>query len=173
MQKEVVQLKNIIADREDRIVKLSAKLRDTTDLAMTLDRDLKFSQERNQLLVQRVQELEVSVANLQQGGDAKSQQIVSDPNKLNPPSRFVKGVVERVDGVDKSLVKISLGTDHGIKVGNTLEVYRTNPVQYLGVMRIEDAQYHTAVGRMIRQPGVKTADVREGDTVASGLDSRR
>ena len=173
MQKEVVQLKTIIADREDRIVKLSAKLRDTTDLAMTLDRDLKFSQERSENLLKRNQELEVTVANLQQGGDSKAQPVSRDLTALNPPARFVKGVVERVDGVDKSLVKISLGTDHGLKVGNTLEVYRTNPNQYLGVIRIEDANYHTSVGRLIRIPGVKTADIREGDTVASGLDSRR
>jgi hypothetical protein len=172
MQQEVVQLKTIIGDREDRIVKLSAKLRDTTDLAMTLDRDLKFSQERNQILVARVQELERRVAELQQP-ESGPQTVSRDPNALNPPSRFVKGVVERVDSADKTLVKISLGTDHGVKKDNTLEVYRTNPVQYLGVLRIEDAQYHTSVGRLMRTPGVKTAEIREGDIVASGLDSRR
>ena len=172
MQQEVVQLKNIIGDREDRIVKLTAKLRDTTDLAMTLDRDLKFSQELNKGLLHRNQELEQKIVELQQPGE-KTQVVSRDPTALNPPTRYVKGVVERVDAVDKNLIKISLGTDHGVKNGNTLEIYRTNPVQYLGVLRIEDSQYHTSVGRLVRAPGVKTADVREGDIVASGLDSRR
>jgi hypothetical protein len=173
LQKENGQLKLVVADREGRVVTLSSQLRDKTDLAMTLDRDLKFSQERSQNLLTRNQELEVTVANLQQGGDSKAQPVSRDLTALNPPARFVKGVVERVDGVDKSLVKVSLGSDHGLKVGNTLEVYRTNPNQYLGVMRIEDAQYHTSVGKMIRTPGLKMPEIREGDTVASGLDSRR
>jgi hypothetical protein len=174
LQKENGQLKVVVADREGRIVTLSSQLRDKIDLAMTLDRDLKFSQERSQNLLTRNQELEVLVANLQQGCDSNKAQVVSrDPTALNPPPRFVKGVVERVDAVDKSLVKISLGSDHGLKVGNTLEVYRTNPNQYRGVMRIEDAQYHTSVGKMIRTPGLKMPEIHEGDTVASGLDSRR
>src|SRR4051794_31806448 len=50
LEKENAQLKTILADREDQIVKLSTKLKETTDLAMTLDRDLTFSQERNAIL---------------------------------------------------------------------------------------------------------------------------
>jgi hypothetical protein len=173
LQKENGQLKAVVADREGRYITVANQLRDKTDLAMTLDQDLKFSQERSENLLKRNQELEVLVARLQQGGDTKAQSVSRDPNALNPPPRFVKGVVERVDAVDKSLVKISLGTDHGVKEGNTLEVYRTNPVQYLGVMRIEDAQFNTSEGKMIRTPGLKMPEVHEGDTVASGLDSRR
>ena len=83
MQQEVVQLKTIIGDREDRIVKVQAKLKDTTDLAMTLDRDLKFSQERNVLLVARVQELERAVARAGSSRDRVEEpagQVRRDPN---------------------------------------------------------------------------------------------
>jgi hypothetical protein len=173
MQKEVVQLKTMVGDREDRIVKLAVQLRDKTDLANTTIRDLNFSQDLNKGLLARNQELEQKLVEMQQPAD-KTQVVSRDRTQLNPPTRFIKGVVEKVDAVDKNLIKLSVGTDNGVKVGNTLEVYRTSPkVEYLGVVRIEDAQYHTSVGRMIRTPGVKTAVVREGDTAASGLDSRR
>jgi uncharacterized protein YeeX (DUF496 family) len=172
MQKEGVQLKAMVTDREGRIVALANQLRDKTDLANTTIRDLNFSQDLNKGLLARNQELEQKIVELQQPGD-KTQVVSQDPTKLNPPSRFIKGVVEKVDSVDKNLIKLSVGTDHGVKVGNTMEIYRTNPVQYIGVVRIEDAQFHTSVARRINTPGVKTPEIREGDTAASGLDSRR
>jgi hypothetical protein len=173
MQKEAAELQKVIADREQRIIDNHAKIKQLNDLALSLDRDLKFSQERNQILVARVQELERIIAELQQGSQKVDVANISkDPTALNPPSRFVKGVIEAVDKVDPSLVRISLGTDHNVRNGNTLEVYRTNPVQYLGVIRIDDAHHHTSVGRLIRTPGTKAANLREGDTVATSLTPR-
>jgi hypothetical protein len=172
MQKEAVELRKVIEDREQRILDLHGKVKQLNDLSLSLDRDLKFSQERNQILVARVQELERIIAELQQGSTKVDVANISkDPTALNPPNRYVKGVIEAVDKVDPTLVRISLGTDHNVRNGNTLEVYRTNPVQYLGVIRIDDAHHHTSVGRLIRTPGTKT-NLREGDTVASSLTPR-
>jgi len=173
MKKEVDILKTTIEDREDRNVKLATRFKDTQDLAISLDRDLKFSQERNQILVTRVQELERNLAELisptKSGGDA----LPRDVNASNPPQKFVKGVIERVDTTDKSLVRVSLGTDHGVKVNNTLEVYRLSPTaEYIGMIRIEDAHHHTSVGRLVRAPGVAPRPIREGDVVSSSLNPR-
>lgn len=174
LKKEVDELSNVVEDREKRLVALHTKFKDTQDLAISLDRDLKFSQERNQILIKRVQELEYEISNalVAKSGDT-SGALPKDPSASNPPQKFVKGVVERVDSTDKSLVRVSLGTDHGLKVNNTLEVYRLSPTtEYIGQIRIEDAHHHTSVGRLVRTPGVAPRPIREGDVVSSSLTPR-
>jgi len=167
MRKEVDGLKAVVEDREGRLVKLHKQYTESQNQVLALDRDFKFSQERNQILIQRVQELEKVNAEMQTGGTGKGDSPAGKGGD-NPPPRFVKGVVERVD---KDLVRVSLGTDHGIRVGNTLEVYRSNPTGYVGTLRIVDAYHHTAVARFTPSPG-SGQTVREGDTVASSLSPR-
>jgi len=170
MKQELEGVKKVIEDREDRLVKIHKIYTESQNLVQSLDRDLKFTQERNQILVSRVQELEKYLAELQTGG-SKDGGGPPRLNEANPPARFVKGVVERVDKDDKGLVRISLGTDHGLRVNNTLEVYRTNPPEYVGMIRIEDAHHHTSVARFVPIAG-KSKQVREGDTVSSSLTPR-
>lgn len=170
MKQEVESIKKIVEDREGRLVELHKTYTQSQNLVQSLDRDLKFTQERNQILVSRVQELEKYLAELQTGG-SKDGGGPRNVNAENPPARFVKGVIERVDKDDRNLVRISLGTDHGVKVNNTLEVYRTNPPEYVGLIRIEDAHHHTSVARFVPIAG-KTKQVREGDVVSSTLTAR-
>lgn len=172
MRQENEGLKKTIEDREGRLVILHEKYKLSQDLAMSLDRDLKFSQERNQGLLKRNGELEITISELTLGKNVASGALPKDPLSPNPPPKFVKGVIERVDNVDKSLVRVSLGTDHGLKVNNTLEVYRMNPTEYVGMIRIEDAHHHTSVGRLVRLPGTQPRAVREGDVVSSSLSPR-
>lgn len=172
MRQEIEGLKKTIEDREGRLVVLHQKYKDSQDLAMSLDRDLKFSQERNQILLERNRELELHISELTVGKNVASGALPKDPASPNPPPKFVKGVIERVDSTDKSLVRVSLGTDHGLKVNNTLEVYRMNPPEYVGMIRIEDAHHHTSVGRLVRTPGTQPRAIREGDVVSSSLNPR-
>ncbi len=174
MKKEVDALKVTIEDREDRLIKLHVKHKDVQDLAMMLDRDLKFSQERNQILVSRVQELERHISEIISGTKTEvAGALAKDPSAPNPPQKFVKGIVERVDKSDKSLISVSLGTDHGLKVGHTLEVYRLSPnAEYIGMVTIVDAHNHTSVARLIRSPGTGPRAMREGDVVSSSLNPR-
>lgn len=176
MKKEVELLKTTVENREGVIIDLHAKLKTSQDLALALHRDLSFSQERNSVLVRRAQELEVQIAELiaaQSGKGNTTGALPKNPLASNPPQKFMKGVVERVDETDKSLVRISLGTDHGLKVGETLEVYRLGPnAEYIGMIRIEDAHHHTSVAKMIRTPGTPLRTIREGDTVSSTLSPR-
>lgn len=173
MKKETEELKKVIEDREVRILNLHEKFKAEQDQRLSLDRDLKFSLERNQILIARIQELERYVSELQVGTKSDVSVQPKSPNEPNPPQKFVKGVVEKVDSTDKTLVRISLGTDHGLRVNNTLEVYRLSPnAEYVGMIRIEDAHHHTSVGRLVRQPGTGPRAVREGDVVSSSLTPR-
>ena len=172
MRQEMDGLKKVIEDREDRLLKLHARYKDLQDLALTYERDLRFSQERNQILVERVLELERLLAESQT--PAPKTVLPGRIFEANPPAKFVKGEVENVDGTDKQLVRISLGTDHGVNKNHTLEVYRANPPEYIGIIRIEDAYNHTSVARLIRAPGATTTakQLRKGDIVSSSLTPR-
>jgi len=174
MKKEVESLKANIENREDLIVKLHAKVKDSSDLAMTLERDLRFSQDRNQGLLGRVQELERNVSEIVSGAKAETANaLAKDPYAANPPAKNVRGTIERVDSKDTSLVSVTLGTDHGIKVGHTLEVFRLRPTpEYIGMIKIEDALPHSSVARLVRVPGVQPKQILRGDEVGSSLVSR-
>ena len=93
---------------------------------------------------------------------------VKNANDPNPPKTFVKGRIEKVDGL---LVQISLGTDQGVNNNNTLEVFRTSPEpKYLGMVRIVDAKVNTSVGRLIVPAGTTVRpQLREGDNAWSKL----
>ncbi len=174
MKKEVDALKDQVADREGRVLALHVKLKDSQDLAMMLDRDLKFSQDRNQNLIRRNQELEVAVAEMlaPNKGEAVGA-LAKDPMAPNPPPKYIKGTVEQVDKTDKGLVKVTLGSDHGLKAGHTLEVYRRSPsAEYVGLIRIQEVYHHTSVARLIRAPGSAPREMREGDEVSSVLSPR-
>ncbi len=71
----------------------------------------------------------------------------------------------------EGLIEITLGTDAGLAIGHTMEVFRLdigNPgrSKYLGTIRITDVTAHEAVGRF---EGKMTDEIRRGDTVASRI----
>jgi len=69
------------------------------------------------------------------------------------------------------LVKISVGSDAGIRKDQTLEVFRMTPkAEYLGRLLIVDADFRYAIGRLMPQPGVQGAvTLLPGDEVAGKL----
>jgi len=94
--------------------------------------------------------------------------IVRDPNAFNPPVTSVKGNVIGVNPKDNSIVQISLGTDHGVQPGHTLEVYRIKPkAQYLGTLRVVDSSPHQCVAKLMKiaQPVV----LQVGDIVVNQI----
>lgn len=94
-----------------------------------------------------------------------------DPYQANPPSRKVKGKIERIHADDRSLVEINVGLDDGVNKDHTLEVFRLSPnPEYLGMIRILEADPHTARGRLIRNPYAPPAKaLKAGDQVANSL----
>jgi hypothetical protein len=80
------------------------------------------------------------------------------------PAENVEGKVEKVEG---KLVSLSVGSDAGLKKGDTLEVFRLDtPPKYLGRVKVVEVSAKRsaaqAVGKMVDTP-------KEGDKVASPL----
>jgi Skp family chaperone for outer membrane proteins len=115
---------------------------------------------------QTSQKLELAEKKLQNLGTG-----VSVAENRNPPPEDVEGIILDTDA-KTGLVTISIGTDHGISVGNTLEVFRIKPdPKYLGTIKIVDAQAHQAVGRLTTAP--RYGALAKGDIVASKIMSTK
>jgi hypothetical protein len=88
---------------------------------------------------------------------------------MKPPPDDVRGVVLESDP-KTGLVTISIGSDSGINIGHTLEVYRFEPrPEYVGMIRIVDADFHRAVGRAVQPLVAGHGPIQKGDRVASKI----
>jgi hypothetical protein len=97
--------------------------------------------------------------------------ILADPKRKeasDPAVPDIKGKIRRVGADDPTVVELDVGGDHGLKQGQTLEVYRLEPrPQYVGTVRVSEVQPRQAVAHLTRgQPG---AFIRVGDLVAARL----
>jgi hypothetical protein len=162
---------DVVKDREQKLLALTQQLDQERVKAVTAENTAKAALERAQKLLETLRERELTIARLQAGGKPGPDDKVKDPAFLNPPAAFVKGTVVKVDPNDKTLIKISLGSDHGLKADHTLEVYRLRPQpMYLGRVRVLEAFPQEAIGRLIRpEKAAKGMQVQEGDEVASQL----
>ena len=82
----------------------------------------------------------------------------------------VVDIPPRVDGVvtavsDRDLLEISIGSDDGLRVGHTLEVYRNN--SYLGRVVVRRTEPDRAVVEIL--PEYRKGTIRKGDRVATKL----
>ena len=76
----------------------------------------------------------------------------------------VDGIVSQVrQAAGDQLIEVTIGADDGLKVGNTVEVYRDN--KYLGRVEILKTSPDRAVGRVDRR--FQTGQIQEGDRVAT------
>ena len=109
-----------------------------------------------------------------QTGKGSDGSTSKDPNGLNPPTAYVKGTILKIHADDKTLVEISIGSDHGVVKNNTLEVYRLQPrPEYLGTIRIVDARHQNSVGRLMRAGTSTVRQLQEGDIVASSISANK
>ncbi|HEX3999734.1 MAG TPA: hypothetical protein VHX65_14380 [Pirellulales bacterium] len=91
----------------------------------------------------------------------KLHMTIDDPVNGQPPT--VRGEIIAVDKDNHA--EITLGTDDGLRLGNTLEIYRGD--KYLGRMQVLEAQPHRAVGKVIKE--LQQDVIRNGDQVATRL----
>jgi predicted nuclease with TOPRIM domain len=127
------------------------------------DRNIRLLDE-NKRLNQRLELDEKKLASL--GVSARDQVVTR-----NPPPEDVEGVIQDTDA-KTGLVTISIGSDSGVNVGNTLEVFRIKPEpKYLGTIKIVDAQAHQAVGRLTAPP--RYGLLEKGDIVATKIMSTK
>ncbi len=84
-----------------------------------------------------------------------------------PPAKEIRGTIEKLDQQDTSLVSFSVGSDAGLHVGHTLDVYRTAPQpKFVGTIRVISVMPQRSVGRIVSgTPG----GFKAGDQVTSQL----
>ena len=93
--------------------------------------------------------------------------MVLDRHGLAPDS-LVAHIPPKVEGVvidvnDKDLLEISIGSDDGLKVGHSLDVYRGNT--YLGRIVIRKTNPDRAVGQI--QKELQRGQIKRGDRVTT------
>ncbi|HZZ78200.1 MAG TPA: hypothetical protein VFE62_06760 [Gemmataceae bacterium] len=169
---EIAHLNTVIKDREGAIVKLEADVKLYRNNAVAHEQNFRTAKLRNENLVEQLREITLKLAKLEAGiggGGGDVAGAMRDPNSPNPPPFAVNGKIEKVDGTD--LVVLTLGTDHGLKKGNTLDVYRRFPeAKYLGMVRVIDANHHYSVARVVPTGNAAfRPKLLEGDLVTSKL----
>jgi chromosome segregation ATPase len=161
LKKDIDRLQALIKNPEQ--LKLLDENRQLQLKADRAEEMFRFASKLNEKLQDQVRELTVRIARLEAGKEPDRPILPKDGKERNPPPVAVEGKILKIKD---NLVEISLGTDHGIKPGHTLEVYRLQPeAKYLGAIRIVDAGTHTSVGRFLG----KTPMIKEGDLVTSKL----
>ena len=85
----------------------------------------------------------------------------------NEPAPEVEGKVLKVDDKNRR-IEISIGSDDGLSNGQELYLYRTDPPEYLGKVRIVVVDNDQAVATVINTT-VNGKKIKEGDHVASTI----
>ncbi len=156
LTEEVLGLRDEVRDNQKgRDLAFTAALEATEDL-QSIRNDLEVAQEMTRSLV----------------GDNSRMASLLRSNNLNPATSVddivprVNGVVSRTqrkDGVQ--LVEISIGSDDGIRVGQTVEVF--NGTKYKGRVEILKTSPDRAVGRV--DVRYQQGPIQENDRVATRL----
>jgi hypothetical protein len=169
-QKEVEVLQDVVEKRQKEIRTAQEEAIKYRNEKVASDEAARVAVLRTQELLKRLQEYERKLAEQDKGGPGATAVAVNSPNYTNPPSAYVKGKIEEIDPKDRTLVKITLGSDVGVNENNTLEVYRMQPrAEYLGRIRIVEAHHRNAIGRLIRSGVGAVPTLRVGDEVASTI----
>jgi hypothetical protein len=92
--------------------------------------------------------------------------VTAQPTK---PATDVRGSIAAYD-IKNKLATITVGTDAGVAIGNTLEVFRLQPEPlYLGTLKILTSEPRQSVGRFEPAPAARGKDLLKTDEVASRI----
>ena len=171
LQNELEHVNGVVSVREKTIVKLQNDIAIAETAAQAAKNDRDTATARLLEVMARSRELERHAAEAQQPKSQPSTLTgARDGTYSNPPPVYVKGRIEQINEADKSLEKLTIGSDSGLLKDQTLEVYRFSPTPaYLGRLLIVDADLHHSVGKLLRQPGTTMPALQPGDEVASKL----
>jgi len=137
------------------------------DRAVEMEITAKRTQEMNERLLVQLENSSKALAIQRSEGNIGNR---SNSMPVNPPAEEVEGTIKEVDP-QSGLVTISIGTDKGIKEGNTLDVFRLRPeASYKGTIVILNARANEAVGRPTKRERIP---LQVGDRVASNVMSKR
>lgn len=165
LDKELGSLNKTIMDRERAILKLEADAKVSRLQNKPFEERARILQ--NEQLLEQCRKL-IKAFGAQEILPGVGPILIPKDVKPNPPPVNMDGKVEKVDGM---FVQVSLGKDHGLKKGHTLEVYRLQPEpKYLGSIRIVDVNFHTSFGRYIPPDNMAERPMlKVGDLVTSKL----
>jgi len=160
LRQEIKRLEEILASTK-KIEQLQLEVIELRKRVVEAELRTKSVQTRNEQLLDQLASTQKELARL------KGEKPPRD-KAINPPAEKVDGLVKKVNA--EAFVVISIGSEAGLQVGHTLEVYRLmpNPL-FLGTIRIVEVTPTEAVCK--RMGRLKEA-IQAGDHVASQIGAR-
>ncbi len=168
---EVKVLQDQVNEYQDKLAKVQEDLR--TERATTVKTQIENTSlvERNRQMTDQLAEVIRENERLKGGGRGGQAVARVGGAAHNPPPEDVRGVIKALDA-QSGLVTVTIGSDAGLGVGNTLEAYRFKPKPtYLGTIQIIDVRHNEAVGKLTNPQ--KRGLVQIGDEVASRIMGER
>ncbi len=157
---EVASLTQVTEAKNAKINDLEKTNQEYRDRAVSAEINYNTEHQRNVRLLAENERLTKDVERLQKNGGTGGGAVAR-----RPPDD-VKGKILEVD-TRSGLATISVGTDSGVNVGNTLQVYHLTPKpEYVGTVRVVDANFKQSVVRPV-QPLRGT--LQKDDVVASRI----
>lgn len=165
LERRKIEVESFVArlnDRDKKISDIDRRMAELRDDATKNKQLFEAANERNRLQREQIESLKIENSQLRAQVGAGSTTAQQQSSKVLPPED-VRGTIKRIEG---ELATISIGSDAGVNVGNTLQVYRLNPPLHLGQIEIVAVQPQGAVGRL---SGTKKTQVRVNDLVAAKI----
>ena len=131
-------------ERDKKIGEIDRQMADLRGDKTRFETSFNIAKDRNEQMRKEIESLKIENAELRSQAAAGSTQPGAPGQRVVPPED-VRGTVKRIDG---ELATISVGSDAGVNVGNSLKVYRLYPPDYLGELTIMAATPQQAVGRI-------------------------
>lgn len=157
---EVDSLTKAAADKDVKINDLEKNIQEFRDRAVAAEINYKSEHDRNTRLLAQLEKAEHTQT-------AKAAAANGNGAGKKAPPEDVKGSIQEVDS-KSGLATISIGSDSGVSVGNTLEVYRLEPKpEYVGTVRVVDVHFKNAVVRPVMP--LRAGPLRKGDLVSSRI----
>ncbi len=164
-QQEVENLNKIAQAREQKIAEIDQQMARLRDEAVQARVQADQARERNELMQRQIEALTRENAQLRAqtgGGGPRPQQPAAAQQR---PTEDIRGTVQEV--TQDGLARITPGSDAGVKVGDVLHIFHTQPrAEYLGTIQILSVTPHEAVGRL---QGARRGQVKKGDEVAANI----
>ncbi len=160
---EVANLTQVNEAKNTKINDLEKTNQEYRDRAVSAEINYNTEHQRNVRLLAENERLNKDNERLQQNhnGNGRTSTVA------RRPPEDVKGKILEVDS-RSGLATISIGTDSGVNVGNTLEVYHLTPKpEYVGTVRVVDANFKQAVVRPVLP--LRTGSLQKNDIVASRI----
>jgi hypothetical protein len=161
-------LKQLVTARDDELRNKAKQVNDMRAAMVEAKINFDAERERNERLLQENERLARDNRQIQQV--ASSTSMRPEAPKKNPPPEDVEGRITRYDP-QNGYVTISIGSDAGLREGNTLDAFRLGPdPAYLGAIQILRVRPNEAVGKAIDR---LQRPLQVGDQVSSSIMRRR